>query len=259
MSEKERPEAKLVEAAATVAGAGLSMAGASSGLGVAAGTVGMVGGLAGAANALYGAWHAWQDERIRQLLQEAYFENAADEGFAAHIAALLRDPRVRRVILESVRTALESVADEVLSAIAALMREYERAGKEPDAAFRGLCRVLQELSAEEYASLRGLFQRASADSQLLDSLHVSFVRAVSETTRAQRVVAAGAKAENTLYQVTVDECDPRHFPRLCHLMYVHNIGNALGWSAVALSGEDVYDEVRLDPAVVRWVARFLAK
>jgi hypothetical protein len=47
-----------------------------------------------------------------------------------------------------------------------LMREYERSGKEPDWFFRGFCRVLQDLSPEEFDELReflGALARALAN------------------------------------------------------------------------------------------------
>jgi hypothetical protein len=252
VSETDRTKEELAKAGAAVAAAGVSIAAAPTALGAAAG-------LSGALGAVYSAWQAWQDDKVRRLLREAYFENCADEAFGAYIAGLLKDARTKRVFLESIRAALDSSANEVLSALAAVLREYERTGKEPDAQFRGLCRVLQELAPDEYASMRGLFGTASADPKLLETSSVSFVRAVDPVAKTEEVIAARAAAENTLYFRRIEACDPRHLPRLNHLFYVHGFGNALGWSAVTLTGKDVFDEVRFEPEVIRWVTRFLVK
>ncbi|WP_242394813.1 hypothetical protein [Anaeromyxobacter oryzisoli] len=255
---KRRVPTELVATTAAVASSGAAIAGATSEIGVASGALGLVGGLAGSVKVLYSAFQARQDERIKRLLEEAYFDIATDEDFASYIAELLLRPRIRHLLLESVRSALEAIADEVLPALAALMRDYERADKEPDARFRGFSRVLQELSAEEYSSFRGLFRTAVAVPDLLDSIQIAFVRA-SDSARKEEVIAAGVQPDDTLRLVSVDECDPRQFPRLSHLMYVHNIGEKHGFGAVGLTGKEVVDEVRVSPACVRWIVQFLSK
>ena len=256
---KDRGQGEGLVKVASVVAAGLGLASTSSQLAAAAGVLGLAGGLAEAGRALYSAFQARQDHRIGLLLEEAYFENASDEGFGDYVVALLQDPRSRRLLLESTRTALEAVCDEALPALAALLREYQRTGLEPDARFRGLCRVLQELSPDEYSSFRALFRCASTDRALVESQGIAFVLAANERAGTTRVAVAGIDPGATLHVVAVDGCDVGLFPRLSHLLYVHHIGEKLGWGAVTLSDETIRDEIRLGPAVVEWVARFLAK
>lgn len=96
----------------------------------------------------------WQNRRVERLLEEAYFENAPDSTVGVELATLLQHPHAQAVLIESIRASLESISEAVVPALGLLMREYQRTGKEPDVFFRGVCRVLQELTAEEYADFR---------------------------------------------------------------------------------------------------------
>lgn len=101
-----------------------------------------------------------QRDRAKKFLEEAYEANVSDDGFAANIKALLERPAVKQVFIETLRASVEAVADEVLPPLAALFREYERTGRKPDSHFRNFCRLLEQLSPEEYSSFRALFQKA---------------------------------------------------------------------------------------------------
>jgi hypothetical protein len=97
-----------------------------------------------------------RQRKINELMTEAYYANAPTAGAALEIRALLERPDFRRVVIEAVQAKLNSVADEVTVPLAMLMREYERTELPPDWFFRGVCRVLQDLSADELSELRSL-------------------------------------------------------------------------------------------------------
>lgn len=104
---------------------------------------------------------ARQGERATKLLETLYLERSTDRTFAAAVAAELRDPLVREVLLESVRASIESISEEVIPAIAAIEREYQRKGLHVDGFFRGYCRTLQDLVPAEYRVLVYLVRQAS--------------------------------------------------------------------------------------------------
>jgi hypothetical protein len=146
-------------AAATVAGLGVGLAaGPAAGL-AAAGAVG--GGLAGMAT----TWLARRRERRWAAWVHAYF-NAADDVDPALVEAELhakgQDPLIQDVVLEGARALDEALADVTVPALARLTREYVSGGKPADAFFRGVRRVLADLSVAEFETLRGFIDRLLA-------------------------------------------------------------------------------------------------
>jgi hypothetical protein len=169
------------------------------------------------------AYSQWQNRRVEQLLEEAYFENAPDETVAVVLATFLEDPRAQAVLIESIRAALESLSEAVLPALAVLMREYQRTGKEPDAYFRGVCRVLQELTADEYADLGRMFheivERVRSGVGRREEL---LFRVVHDGGTHKIVVEAGATLHppgNVLFQSP-------HLRRLVRLLGGNELGRA---------------------------------
>lgn len=159
--------------------------------------------------------------KVQELLDEAYFANAPDAGAAAHLRAVLEEPKFRRVLVETVRAKLEALADEVTPALAMLMREYERTGKEPDWFFRGLCRVLQDLSREEFAELLaflGTLARALANDR-----DAAWVTVAAVDRNAKVVIPLPGGTVNSYSTLTHIEVGP-HTNRLLRLMAASGFG-----------------------------------
>lgn len=109
-----------------------------------------------------GDFHRARQVRIlKALLLETYGQTSADRGAFAEYAGLfdtgeLRSDVAKEVFLQSVRAAEAAVEEAVYPALAMLMREYVREGKRADGFFRGISRTLQDVSADEYESLRAI-------------------------------------------------------------------------------------------------------
>jgi hypothetical protein len=98
-----------------------------------------------------------QQRVVEKLLQDAYFANGSDAGAFAEFRGLFsgdtaRSNIAKNIFLQSVRVAEAAVDEAVYPALALLMRQYVREGWPYDGFFRSCSRLLQELSAEEYAS-----------------------------------------------------------------------------------------------------------
>lgn len=86
--------------------------------------------------------------------EEVTFANASEEGVAADIKAHLDEPAAQETIMAGFRNVMDSISVEVIPALALLTREYLRTGRTADRFFRALGRLLVDLSAEEYETLR---------------------------------------------------------------------------------------------------------
>ncbi len=186
--------------------------------------------------------------KVQELLDEAYFANAPDAGAAANFHALLQDAKFRRVLVETVRAKLEALADEVTPVLAMLMREYERTGQEPDWFFRGFCRVLQDLSPEEFVELReflGSLVRALANDREAAWLVVA---ANDQDARVEVIIPLSGGSVNsysTLTHLTVGS----HTNRLLRLMTTSGVGT--------VSQRDAELRWRVEQALLLRVHRFL--
>ena len=186
--------------------------------------------------------------KVQELLDEAYFANAPDAGASAHLRAVMENPKFRRVLVETVRAKLEALADEVTPALAMLMREYERTGREPDWFFRGLCRVLQDLSPEEFVELReflGALARALANDREATWLEVA---AVEQQARVEVIIPLSGGSVNSYSTLTHLPVGPRT-NRLLRLMAASGFGT--------VSQRDAELRWRIEQALLLRVHRLL--
>jgi hypothetical protein len=100
-------------------------------------------------------WHLWY---------AAYVEGFAEDPalVEAHLHAEAEDPIVQELVVENARAIAEALTDSVVPVLARLTREYKSAKRRPDAFFRGMRRVLSDLSEDEYGALRGLVGLAAS-------------------------------------------------------------------------------------------------
>jgi hypothetical protein len=75
---------------------------------------------------------------------------------------LENDPAARNALFESLRNLSNALDDSVVPALADLTAEYLREHKPADAFFRGVQRVLSDLTAGEFESLRDLMVAVAA-------------------------------------------------------------------------------------------------
>lgn len=186
--------------------------------------------------------------KVQELLDEAYFANAPDVGASAHLSAVLEDSKFRRVLVETVRAKLEALADEVTPALAMLMREYERTGKEPDWFFRGFCRVLQDLSPEEFFEFRellGALARALANDRESPWLVVAANEMEARVDVSVAMSGGSVNSYSTLTHMPVG----RHTNRLLRLTAASGFGT--------VSQQDAELRWRVEQPLLLRVYRFL--
>ncbi|MHB8878867.1 MAG: hypothetical protein ACYC8T_34635 [Myxococcaceae bacterium] len=110
---------------------------------------------------------AVQDEREAEMLEIFSAEmgaNYSDRGFAALMKTKFEErPWFRELAYHLAVEYAHRFTPEVGPAIAALMREYDRADKEVDYFFRGMLRLLTSISAAEYAALRQMVRALDDD------------------------------------------------------------------------------------------------
>ncbi|HLM74024.1 MAG TPA: hypothetical protein VK459_15065 [Polyangiaceae bacterium] len=127
----------------------------------AAGPLGAAGGaLAGASldkalDALGGLVFAYRKERRRLWLDRA-LRTKAGEQLQDAIRGELPDPRLVANIAESITAVDQAIADSAVPALAELLGQYQGPPPQPDWYFRGMNRVLRDVSEEEVHSLRAL-------------------------------------------------------------------------------------------------------
>lgn len=68
--------------------------------------------------------------------------------------------RALKVILQSYRSLMDSIDDSVLPALAAITANYLSKDKQPDFFFRGICRMLGDMSHGEYVTLKEIVSDA---------------------------------------------------------------------------------------------------
>jgi hypothetical protein len=94
--------------------------------------------------------------------------DAPDETVRAEIEAHLDNPDAQEAIYSSLKEVLDCTNSEVLKPLAMLTREYVREDKAPDAFFRGVTRVLADLTRGELKALRLLVRLAADVEKRLD-------------------------------------------------------------------------------------------
>ncbi len=152
-----------VSATAIAGGAGAALAAGASPL--VAGLLGAGAGTAGPLLAMVGGW--LQEKRERRLsgfLGEYYRAGpAADpDAVEAELHARSEDPLIQELVIEGLRAVDEVLADAVVPVLARLTREYVSNARGADWFFRGVRRVLSDLTNEEFEALRSIVQRVVA-------------------------------------------------------------------------------------------------
>lgn len=173
------------------------------------------------------AWDAVNVHRADRFFREVFGGDLSGAERAEALRAGLRKPHVKEAVLQALRSALDAVGEHAVEPLAKLVGEYRAADRAPDAYFRACCRVLQEVSSEEYPSVVALIHRI-AESDLLDEVSpsVSVTNGGSENLRrlegAPRtgpfvvVLASGFAAQPP--SIAVPGCNPAHIERVFHLL-----------------------------------------
>jgi hypothetical protein len=116
-------------------------------------------------NALFGeAGRAYLEAlpRRRKIFYEAYLQGRSvdPELDEAKLHAESSDPIVQQLVIEAARLIGEALVDAVVPAMARLTRAYAAERRPADAFFRGMRRVLTDLSEQEFRDLRALLEAA---------------------------------------------------------------------------------------------------
>jgi hypothetical protein len=118
-----------------------------------------VGGTTGAAGLLSGSFKflmALVADRWR-IWYAAYTEGQGDpELVEAQLWVDAQEPIIQELVVENARAVAEALTASVVPVLARLTREYRSAGRAPDAFFRGMRRLLSDLSEEEFVAFRDL-------------------------------------------------------------------------------------------------------
>jgi len=106
------------------------------------------------------AWNAkkaeaerWWAEFLRQIAEH---EGVTVEEVEERVRSRADEPYVREAIFRSLRALLEAVDDAATVPLAQLVAHYHTSKQKPDAFFRGMARLLAELSGQEIVDLRRL-------------------------------------------------------------------------------------------------------
>lgn len=107
----------------------------------------------------------WKRLEAQKFWDDLRANIATDAGVTpeeaeAHIQLRAEDPRFRDAILRSVRALMDAVDGAATVPLARLVAEYERDGAMADALFRGVARLLSELSRTELKELRDMLEWA---------------------------------------------------------------------------------------------------
>lgn len=150
----------IVEAAAAAAAAGLSPPDHLGAAIVAGSAVGLV--------AILGTASTWLRDRStrRWTANYAAYLHASpnvDPGVVeAELHAKSDDPHVLELVLENARMIAEALTDSAVPVLGRLTREYVSNDRHADAFFRGMRRLLTDLSEDEFKALGDLMVRASS-------------------------------------------------------------------------------------------------
>jgi hypothetical protein len=159
MVTKKRKTAEIAEAAVQV---GVQFGATALAVGTGPATALVLASLAPATSLLI----KWSDERRAKRLKpflETFLEGIADvspEEAEAKLREAGEDPRARESILEALRAVGDSLAAVVVPPLGRLVRTYAREKRGPDVFFRGMRRVLTDLSEDEFEAFRDFVRRA---------------------------------------------------------------------------------------------------
>jgi len=162
----------------------------------------------------------WRGRRRREVSEwwdAVVMDNGSEQGAAAQIAARVEDPVAQEVIVGALRALLDRVAPVVVPALGMLTREYLREGKEPDAFFRGMARVLGDLTAAEYEVLRNMAVRMRRHHMTRRlSFHVVSLPGMLEGVQ----LAVDGPSVGRQF-----DCAPGDAAQVFHLLSVNGLGN----------------------------------
>lgn len=130
-----------------------------------AGLLGAGAGATGPLLAMVGGWLQEKRERRMSAFLDEYYRagpSADPEAVEAELHARSDDAIVQELVIEGVRAVDEVLADAVVPILARLTRQYVSQGRGADAFFRGVRRVLNDLSNDEFGALRSIVQRVVA-------------------------------------------------------------------------------------------------
>ncbi len=109
----------------------------------------------------------WTNERMVRRLKtflKAFLEGdhvgLSPEDVEAKLREAGADPRAREAILEALRAAGDALAEVVVPPLGRLVRTYAKEKCGPDVFFRGMRRVLTDLSEDEFEAFRDFVRRA---------------------------------------------------------------------------------------------------
>lgn len=197
-------------------------------------------------------WSDWMDARQEQWLRHLIEKVSPDDLKDIVENQIKHDPRKKSAILESLRALSQALDDAVIPALAALTAEYIRDDKAADGFFRGITRLLSDISAEELDSLRSLVRALMDADYKGPSLEVHYLPATpgysGEAPDAVRLKLPGP-SENGQPVYEALKARVPHGMRLFHLLKTYNIGrdNPGGFYDIT-SGPQV---LRIDMDVVR--------
>jgi hypothetical protein len=172
-------------------------------------------------------WRKARAQRWWARLVECSCGQTAEE-LQGLIEANREQPWVRETILDSVRRLLEVSCDETVDVLGSLTAEYLRNKRPPDPFFRGIARVLSDLSAEELADLRELVRDIVSVSQPRFTIEQILIggekrlRIFFVSEPADELGSTVARAQQTeKYQ---EFKSPSSYLCLCNLLKVNGLG-----------------------------------
>jgi hypothetical protein len=196
----------------------------------------MVGALPQSLVSIIGIARRWKEGDAakwwHQVLYSPLPDGVTPEEIAGRIDARQDEPCVRETILRSIRTLLDCVDSCVVTPLALLAREYLREGQIPDDFFRGVSRVLSDVSAAEFADLQVLCSCMAEQPG----------EWVGIRSGTPDIVPHGARLEwehptsgRPALETTI--VDVRHTPRLLRLLVRNDLGVDVGVVGGGVHGE----------------------
>ena len=121
----------------------------------------------------------WQQRREkRRLLYLGEYlagEPLDDEGRAeAELQALADDPRLRELVFDAFRVIDDTMAEEAVFVMGKLTRLYRARGLPADGFSRGVRRIMQDITTDDFAALREILTAVGGVDSPRDSVAIAF-------------------------------------------------------------------------------------
>jgi hypothetical protein len=180
--------------------------------------------------------------RRRWALWYEGYRKAADiiqpEVLEAKLQANAEDPIVQELIVESARAIGEAIVDVIAPIMARLTRLYESERRPADAFFRGMRRVLTDLSTEEFADFREIISR-TLRAPYDPTTPWFVVENESWPDRSRFVIRAvhGANSGQTTTTTSPHEwgAAPPTAPRVLHLLEANGLAQPMRQTGLSVS------------------------